>query len=313
MMNMKDDEKSRKLTKPNILIFMVDEQRFPPAYENEELKKWRKENLKTQELLRKNGMEFLNHYVGSTACIPSRTTLYTGQYPSLHGVTQTTGGASPSFAPNVFWLDPQTVPTFGNYFRAAGYRTFWKGKWHASEPDILIPGTHDALPSYDPNTGVPDAKLEKLYLDADRLDEYGFSGWLGPEPHGSNPRNSASSAGVGTSGRDEVYAREIVDLIQSLEAEDKNDPWLIVSSFVNPHDITLYGEITKLLARYSTLRLIQLSHISLLLPHPMNHYLQNRRPNKITKKRTKRHSNRQEIACFTENCTIRSINKSIKK
>lgn len=246
MMNMKDDEKSRKLTKPNILIFMVDEQRFPPAYENEELKKWRKENLKTQELLRKNGMEFLNHYVGSTACIPSRTTLYTGQYPSLHGVTQTTGGASPSFAPNVFWLDPQTVPTFGNYFRAAGYRTFWKGKWHASEPDILIPGTHDALPSYDPNTGVPDAKLEKLYLDADRLDEYGFSGWLGPEPHGSNPRNSASSAGVGTSGRDEVYAREIVDLIQSLEAEDKNDPWLIVSSFVNPHDITLYGEITKL-------------------------------------------------------------------
>lgn len=32
------------LTKPNFLIFMVDEERFPTVYENEELKEWRKEN-----------------------------------------------------------------------------------------------------------------------------------------------------------------------------------------------------------------------------------------------------------------------------
>ena len=44
--------------RPNFLIFIVDEERFPTAYENEELKKWRKENLKTQELLLQNGMEF---------------------------------------------------------------------------------------------------------------------------------------------------------------------------------------------------------------------------------------------------------------
>lgn len=112
--------------KPNFLIFIVDEQRFPTVYENKELKKWRKENLKTQELLRENGMEFLNHYIGSTACSPSRATLYTGQYPSLHGVTKTTGAAASAFEPDVFWLDPNTAPTFGDYFRAAGYRTFWK-------------------------------------------------------------------------------------------------------------------------------------------------------------------------------------------
>lgn len=240
--------KKSKASKPNFLIFLVDEQRFPTIYENEELKNWRKENLKTQELLRENGMEFLNHYVASTACSPSRATLYTGQYPSLHGLTKTTGGASESFAPDIFWLNPHTAPTFGDYFRQAGYRTFWKGKWHASVQDILIPGTHNSLPSYDPNTGIPDPKLEKLYLDAECLEDYGFSGWLGPEPHGSNPRNSASSAAIGTSGRDEVYSREVVDLIHSLEADSKNQskPWLIVSSFLNPHDITLYGELTKL-------------------------------------------------------------------
>lgn len=240
-------EKNLQASKPNFLIFLVDEQRFPTVYENKELKKWRKENLKTQELLRENGMEFLNHYIGSTACSPSRATLYTGQYPSLHGLTKTTGGAASPFEPDVFWLDPNTVPTFGDYFRTAGYRTFWKGKWHASVADILIPGTHNSLPSYDPNTGVPDRNLERTYLESDRLNEYGFSGWLGPEPHGSNPRNSATSAAIGTSGRDEVFSREVVELLHSLEADSVNpsQPWLIVSSFLNPHDITLFGDVTE--------------------------------------------------------------------
>lgn len=242
--NMKGIDKPQKKRRLNFLFFIVDEQRFPTVYEDEKLKKWCEENLITQNLLRKNGLEFLNHYIGSTACSPSRATLYTGQYPSLHGLTKTIGGAAESFEPDVFWLDPNAVPTFGDYFRNAGYKTFWKGKWHTSVADILIPGTHSSLQSYNPSTGVPDHKLEQLYLDANRLDDFGFSGWLGPEPHGSDPRNSASSAAIGTKGRDEVYAREVVELIQSLEQEASEEPWLIVSSFLNPHDITLYGELT---------------------------------------------------------------------
>lgn len=238
----------QQIQRPNFLIFIVDEQRYPTVYENNLLKEWRQENLITQELLRNNGMEFLNHYVGSTACSPSRATLYTGQYPSLHGVTKTTGGAAETFEPDVFWLDPNSVPTIGDYFRTAGYRTFWKGKWHVNVADILIPGTHNALPSYNPTTGIRNLKNERIYLEADRLDQFGFSGWLGPEPHGTNPRNSASSAAIGTSGRDEVYAAEVIQLIQDLESQpvDKEDPWLIVSSFVNPHDIALFGNLTAL-------------------------------------------------------------------
>lgn len=240
--------------RPNILFIIVDEERFPTVYETEAIKEWRVKNLKTQELLRKNGMTFSNHYIGSTACSPSRATLFTGQYPSLHGVTQTTGVAKGAFDPDVFWLDHSTVPTLGEYFRTAGYQTYWKGKWHLSDEDILIPGTHDALPSYNTKTGVPNGAQEQIYEKANRLSDYGFDGWIGPEPHGSNPRNSASSAGVGVSGRDEVYAKEVVDLIHSLEknAKSPNDqPWLIVSSFVNPHDITLLGLFTRFNPSYN--------------------------------------------------------------
>ena len=110
------------------------------------------------------------------------------------------------------------------------------------------------LPSYNTKTGVPNSAQEQIYEKANRLSDYGFDGWIGPEPHGSNPRNSASSAGVGVSGRDEVYAKEVVDLIHSLEknAKSPNDqPWLIVSSFVNPHDITLLGLFTRFNPSYN--------------------------------------------------------------
>lgn len=73
--------------KPNFLIIMVDQQRFPTKYESPELQSWRKTYLKAYESLKQHGLEFINHYAASTACAPSRTTLYTGQYPSLHGVS----------------------------------------------------------------------------------------------------------------------------------------------------------------------------------------------------------------------------------
>src|SRR5918911_217683 len=172
--------------RPNFLIFMVDEVRYPPVYETDEIKEWRKTYLKAQDMLRQTGVEFQRHYVASAACCPSRSSLFTGQYPSLHGVTQTPGTAKTSYDPGMFWLDPNTVPTLGDYFRAAGYRTFYKGKWHVSDADIIIPGTHDPLMTWavgEDNRPVPIPRNIEVYRKADKLEEYGFSGWVGPEPH----------------------------------------------------------------------------------------------------------------------------------
>jgi choline-sulfatase len=232
---------------PNFLIILCDEMRFPPVYESDALKRFRRRYLKTQNLLRANGLEFERHYVASSACVPSRASILTGHYPSLHGATETAGGgAKEAWDGDVFWLDPNSVPTFGNYFRAAGYRTYWRGKWHVSNADLIVPGTHTQLVSYDPDTGVPDPAKEALYSAADRLDPYGFSGWIGPDAgcDAKNPLNSGSSVPEPQRGRDLSIAKEGVHLIQELDHDPSSTPWLVVCSFVNPHDIALVGEKT---------------------------------------------------------------------
>jgi len=106
---------------------------------------FRRTQLPSRERIRNGGLEFHRHYVGSTACVPSRATLFTGQYPSLHGVSQTSGIAKQSYDPAAYWLDPDEVPTMGDWFRAAGYQTHYRGKWHVRHADLLITGTHEAI------------------------------------------------------------------------------------------------------------------------------------------------------------------------
>src|SRR5690606_30695143 len=138
------------------------------------------------------------------------------------------------------WLDINSVPTMGDYFRAGGYRTFYKGKWHVSDADLQIPGTHDQVLSYD-DEGNPDPEKQQLYLEANRLDGYGFDGWIGPEPHGKAPLNTGSSPATGQ-GRDVGFAARAVELLDGLDADPRSrDPWLVIASFVNPHGIALWG------------------------------------------------------------------------
>lgn len=233
--------------RPNILFLLVDEQRFPTVYESAALKEFRAQYLPAQGALAKKGVSFERHYVASVACVPSRTSLYTGHYPSLHGVANTDGAAKAANDPDMHWLLPGSVPTLGHYLRHAGYRTFWKGKWHVTEADLKIPGTEQVITSYDGN-GVTDPEKESLYLKADTLDPYGFSGWVGPEPHGSDPLRSGSCAGGGKLGRDQAISAQVVQSLKELDASDDAAPWFLMASFTNPHDIALWGFFSNLAA-----------------------------------------------------------------
>lgn len=220
-------------SRPNVLVIMTDQERAAPPYEDAAMAEYRRTHLPARQRLRDRGLALQRHYVGSTACIPSRTTLFTGQYPSLHGVTNTDGLAKSASDPAMTWLDPDSVPTMGDWFRAAGYQTHYRGKWHISHADLLIPGSHTSLASND-GSGTVLAPASDAYRRADRLEPFGFSGWIGREPHG------ADQADMGLV-RDPIFAAQVDDLFATLEASVADAPWLAVASFVNPHDIAFVG------------------------------------------------------------------------
>lgn len=225
--------------RPNVLFLMTDEERYPPPYETEALAEFRRTKLPARQRLREEGLELHRHYAASAACLPSRSSLFTGQYPSLHGVKSTDGLTKAANDPAMTWLDPNTVPTMGDWFRAAGYRTYYKGKWHISHADLLVPGTHDAVASNDEHgRWLPDGL--DAYRRADRLDPFGFAGWIGPEPHGAPPENTGYI-------RDELFADELVELFGTLADDPDDAPWLAVASLVNPHDIAFSGMGWKML------------------------------------------------------------------
>jgi len=227
------------MSSPNVLLIMTDEERYPPPYESDEVATFRRTQLPSRERLREGGLELHRHYAGSTACVPSRATLFTGQYPSLHGVSQTDGIAKHSDDPAMRWLDPAAVPTLGDWFRAGGYRTHYRGKWHISHSNLSAPdGSGDLMASDDSGRAIPDAV--RAYREADRLNPFGFSGWIGREPHG------AAKADCG-SVRDGVFAEQVTELFGELASAPQDGPWLAVASFVNPHDISFAGGLYEML------------------------------------------------------------------
>ena len=87
--------------RPNILFIMTDQERYPPPFENAELAEWRRTQLPARHRMRTEGVELHRHYTASTACAPSRASIFTGQYPSLHGVTTTDGVSKTAYSPQV--------------------------------------------------------------------------------------------------------------------------------------------------------------------------------------------------------------------
>ena len=221
-------------SKPNVLLILTDQLRYPPPYESSELRGYRHEHCGGQERLRQNGVSFARHYPMAAACAPSRASLLTGHYPSLHGVTQTDGISKSADNPEeMFWLAPDTVPTLGDWFRAGGYRTYFKGKWHASHAYLDAEDGEGFLLSIDDDGNPLQENIER-YLAADLLDDFGFSEWVGPEPHGLGAHNTGTV-------KDPFTADETIALLKRLDAEETDDPWLTVCSFLNPHDDSLFG------------------------------------------------------------------------
>ncbi|NOS88347.1 MAG: sulfatase-like hydrolase/transferase [Methylococcaceae bacterium] len=235
--------------KKNVLLILVDQLRFPRFCYGEDggLLPELKEILGFQGdvdgenayshffpglwTLRKNAVVLRNHTIAASACTPSRCAIMTGQYGTRTGVTQTDGLFKNADAPSFPWLAADGAPTLGDWFRSAGYRTHYFGKWHVSNP--------------------PDHTLQ----------DYGFDDWelSWPEPHGASINNLGAYRDYGfadlactflrNEGLGMGYNRALAQQEQTAPLADSPpttpQPWLAVVSLTNPHDIATYPALVR--------------------------------------------------------------------
>ncbi|MDJ0514412.1 MAG: sulfatase-like hydrolase/transferase [Methyloceanibacter sp.] len=162
-----------------------------------------------EELMRR-GTTFRNHYIGAAMCTPSRGVMFSGQPPQVNGVfDQMELGYVPSLSTG--------KPSMGTVFKKLGYATAYYGKFELRR-DIINPS-----PSVN-------------YTDA--LKEFGFDRFA---PDGD--KVGAPDQGYDT----DVYTgSEAVRWLrtEAQELNKKGQPWLLVVSFVSPHDI-MYADANE--------------------------------------------------------------------
>ena len=106
---------------------------------------------------------------------------------------------------NFAWIEElrRDIPTIGHMLRDQGYYTAFKGKWHLSE----------------------------IELSENTLERYGFSDYQQWGEMFGAPLQGAQLDGA--------VAFETVDWLET-KAPALDQPWLLVSSMVNPHDIMFF-------------------------------------------------------------------------
>lgn len=143
-----------------------------------------------------SGMRFEKSYCTYPVCTPARASWVTSRMPHELGIL------SNQINPGI----PEDIPTLGDVFRQAGYRTAWAGKWHIPAPyPGFLAGERARIPGFD-----------ALPLD-------------GPG-HRSNPD---VGPGMGT---DPITTKAALKFL----AEPQERPFLLVVSLLNPHDICEY-------------------------------------------------------------------------
>jgi len=231
--------------RPNVLWIMADQLRY------DYLSCYGHPHLHTPNIdaLAARGVRFVNTYVQSPVCGPSRMSAYTGRYVRSHGST---------------WNGmPLRVgePTLGDHLRAAGARAVLVGKthmvadrdgmaWLGIDPASEI-GARVSQCGFEPferDDGLhPDSARQKWSAYDDYLVRHGFKSdnpWgdfanSGRDEDGSLMsawllRNSRLEANVPEAHSETAYmTNRAMDFMQ--DAMGRDEPWLCHLSYIKPH------------------------------------------------------------------------------
>jgi choline-sulfatase len=221
--------KGKEVAGMNVILFLTDQERaiqhFPPN--------WLRHYLPGMRRLQRNGLSFERAFTNACMCSPARSTLMSGFFPAQHGVKYTLEEDMPASEryPQVELPLPAEMPNLGTVMKAAGYNVVYKGKWHCSKPAT----PEDAKPS--------------------DLEKYGFLRWNPPDAGANQSVPEAGGGRVDNDGRfvdsvGEVATGDegVLQYLGSTAAQQQ--PFFMVISLVNPHDVLFYPSKTFTEAGY---------------------------------------------------------------
>ena len=197
------------MTRPNILIFMVDQLAgtfFPDGPAD-----WlHVPNLKR---LAARSVRFANCYTASPLCAPGRAAFMSGQLPSRTGVYDNAA----EFA--------SAIPTYAHHLRRAGYQTCLSGKMHFVGPDQLHGFesrlTTDVYPAdfgWTPDYRRPGERIDWWYHNMGSVTGAGVAEITNQLEYDDEVAHHARA--------------KVLDLARGHDAR----PWCLTVSFTHPHD-----------------------------------------------------------------------------
>src|SRR6516165_2019789 len=179
------------------IIFVISDQRSYRLFAGKDY------SLPAIDAIARHGVTFRNHYIASAMCSPSRAAFLSGQPPQVNGVfDQMQYDFVPTLSPD--------LPNVGSVLKGLGYKTAYFGKFEMDKK-ILNP---------EPTVNYSTA-----------AQPYGFDVFGAGGDIGSYPRSGFEN--------DLFIAGESVRWLRETASETRRtgQPFFMVASFVNPHDI----------------------------------------------------------------------------
>jgi arylsulfatase A-like enzyme len=187
--------------RPYNIVFIICDQRVEKLLAGSDY------TLPAMQALAARGVTFSNHFISSAQCSPSRASFLTGQPPQVTGVIDQMQFSW------VHSLKPD-MPNMGSVLKSMGYKTAYFGKFEMDQ-------------------SILDPKPDVNYVDAGK--PYGFDVFSAGGDIGSTP-DSGYDNDPFIAGESVRYLNENVP-----DAYRSGDPFFMVASFVNSHDI-MYGD-----------------------------------------------------------------------
>ena len=216
------------LERPNILIFMTDQERGDVVTPSHPC------HTPNADRLAAEGIRFTQTYTPYAHCCPSRATFMTGLYPSRHGVYN---NVLTRTAINEGLKDG--IVTFSELMVESGYKMFLAGKWHVS----AVERPSDRGWEERNATGLPGGQAT-----------HGIERWLNgpasPDSGAERPRGHVQRPGWGDfvvydtipdggpKGYEETNDYKVIQAALATldDVTQQDDPWCLFVGPIGPHD-----------------------------------------------------------------------------